>query len=388
MKTTVFYLLPTLDYGGATRIALSFASRASGYGFVLKFGLISPGPFAQTLPKHVDIVGLKGNEKLYDMLPRPLKFLIILTRLIRVLEVEQPDVVIADVTVMGGLAVLAAIMLRKPFILLLRMGNLKSRSLKTQHKLASFFEYFIVKFLFPGADYIIVPTKSVREDLIKHFKIPSSKIVVIPNPLELEEIALQASKAESDGETKPQQPTFVYIGRLSKRKGVNYLLEAFASIAKIENVQLQIIGDGPERKALENMAERLGIKDKVHFCGSKKNPFCYLQRAVACVHPALWDGFGYVVAEAMACGVPPVVFANSGGPSEIVENGKNGIIVSQGSVQELAEAMLALLKNKELRVRLSVGASNKAKEWSADVVVRKYAEFIQSAMKFQRRRQR
>lgn len=142
---------------------------------------------------------------------------------------------------------------------------------------------------------------------------------------------------------RPTPGEFVAVAMLDKVKGVDVLLEAVAlAVPRLEELHVTIIGDGPERAALEAQAAELGISQTVRFAGAleRAEVVAHLHRAVALVSPSRLETFGLAVAEAMACG-KPVIATRSGGPQELVTP-DSGILVGVEAPDQLADAMVAM----------------------------------------------
>jgi glycosyltransferase involved in cell wall biosynthesis len=146
-------------------------------------------------------------------------------------------------------------------------------------------------------------------------------------------------------------PTVVYAGRLVREKGVDILLRAFAKInGKLPSARLLIAGDGPKRNELKHLIADLNIASKTTLCGhlSQTELDNILSRAWVQAVPSVWaEPFGITVVEAMMRGTA-VVASDSGGPREIIENGKSGFLVPTGDVDALAEKLLLLLSDRNL----------------------------------------
>lgn len=146
-------------------------------------------------------------------------------------------------------------------------------------------------------------------------------------------------------------PAVAFAGRLVREKGVDVLLRAFARVvAEIPTARLLLAGDGPERKRLTKLTAELGLSATVSMLGHLSREQLERARAgawVQCV-PSRWaEPFGMVAAEAMMRGTA-VVASRCGGLTEIVQDGRTGILVPPGDAEALAEALLRLLGNREL----------------------------------------
>jgi glycosyltransferase involved in cell wall biosynthesis len=162
-------------------------------------------------------------------------------------------------------------------------------------------------------------------------------------------------------------PILLTVCRLVERKGIRYLIDALPSIRKeFPNVQLVIIGDGPETNILMSQAKKLGVMDSTVFCRTVQDddlPYFY---AIADVFilPAIIDskgdteGLGVVMLEAMASGVP-VIASRVGGIPEALNYGKAGILIEQKNPKQIKETVISLLNDDGLRTSLI----KKGREW-------------------------
>lgn len=150
-------------------------------------------------------------------------------------------------------------------------------------------------------------------------------------------------------------PMIAYAGRLVREKGVDVLIRAFASLATSHaGAGLMIIGDGPERAALEQLAGELGVGRRTTFYGflPQAEAERHLDQAWAQVVPSLWaEPFGLVAAEGLMRGTA-VVASATGGLAEIVQHGKTGWLVPPGRVGPLCQALNTLITQPELTERL------------------------------------
>lgn len=147
------------------------------------------------------------------------------------------------------------------------------------------------------------------------------------------------------------QKRLLYIGRLSAAKGVPILLQAIASITtKHPEIILTIVGDGPDRQALENQADQLGVTCNLKFVGyQSQDAVCqYLQTCDIFVLPSFAEGLPVVLMEAMATGIPVIATAIAA-ISELVEDGVNGSLIPPGAVEPLAQKLDQLLSHTQLR---------------------------------------
>lgn len=156
-----------------------------------------------------------------------------------------------------------------------------------------------------------------------------------------------------------QHPVILFCGRLDIEKGVDRLLRAFAQVSNASgDVTLRIAGQGPERARLESLARELGIEQRVAFLGWVDSPEIEkeLSSAWALVAPSLWaEPLGLVALEAIFRGVP-VIASAVGGFSETVEHGVSGLLVPNGDVSALAEALSSVVSRRQFADGISADA--------------------------------
>jgi glycosyltransferase involved in cell wall biosynthesis len=123
---------------------------------------------------------------------------------------------------------------------------------------------------------------------------------------------------------------------MSLEKGFEDVIKAF-SYVKSPNIHLTMIGEGILRPSLERLSLDLDLSNKITFLGFQKNPYKYMSKAKCLVLTSHYEGFPNVVLEANACGIPVIAFNSPGGVSEIIDNGKNGWLIENRSLTDLAK---------------------------------------------------
>jgi len=191
-------------------------------------------------------------------------------------------------------------------------------------------------------------SESTREDLVSR-GVARERICVSVCGLDHE-------RYHPGGEKTPH-PSVLYVGRLRKYKGVDALLDAFARVrARLPEARLTVLGDGPHRSALVARAKKLGLGDSVVFTGfvPAAEKVKQLQSSWVSALPSPKEGWGLTVVESNACGTP-VVASRSPGLVDSVKDGESGLLVPHGDHVALADAILSLLTDEELRQRLGRG---------------------------------
>nr|WP_234781962.1 glycosyltransferase family 4 protein [Sinorhizobium saheli] len=174
------------------------------------------------------------------------------------------------------------------------------------------------------------------------------------------------------------------VGRLTHQKGFDLLIEAFARIsARHPEWKLVIWGEGEARKSLEALRNAFGLEGKVEMPGVTERPGMWVETADVFVLSSRYEGWGIVLLEAMAAGLPVVSFACEWGPSDMVENGEDGILVPGNDVEALAEALSSVLGNAPLRKRLAASAAASAKKYAPERILSQWDAVAASALERQ-----
>jgi len=163
-------------------------------------------------------------------------------------------------------------------------------------------------------------------------------------------------------------PRLVHLGRLRRYKGVDLVLRAMTRIrAELPDATLDVVGDGPERPALEALAARLGLAEAVRFRGHMPlaDMVDLLYRCRLFLNASPKEGWGLTVVEAGACGLPTVA-ADSPGLRDSVRDGETGVLVPYGDVPAMAGAAVALLRDEERRRAMGEAAARRARGFSWD----------------------
>lgn len=202
----------------------------------------------------------------------------------------------------------------------------------------------IVRACFPLADAVVAVSRSIADGLIE-LGIPRELVHVIANPVTEDDMATAALGAPSHPwlDIPLVEPVLVWAGRLNPEKCVDVLLRAFAAVTTRRRARLVVVGDGPDRGSLEELATGLGIQDGVSFTGQVPDARPYLARASVVVLCSRLEGLPTVLIEALALGRQVVSTDCATGPEEILDGGRLGRLVPVGDVVALANAIGAAI---------------------------------------------
>jgi glycosyltransferase involved in cell wall biosynthesis len=216
------------------------------------------------------------------------------------------------------------------------------------------------------ARHVIVPSRYLAE-IALGWGLDPERVVVVPNPAPVLAV-----------EEAPERRGLVFAGRITRQKALDTALEA---VARVPNVDLLVLGDGPDRERLERHATELGLNGRVRFAGPV--PRAEVLRAFAAAEALVlssdWENFPHTAVEALALGTPLIATAVGGVP-EIVEDGVNGLLVPPGSADALAEAIGRFTASAELRARLAAAARPSVEHLSAPLVYGRIEELLHAAV--------
>lgn len=193
------------------------------------------------------------------------------------------------------------------------------------------------------------------------------KATVIPNP-----ISITATNISTCTNKR-----IISVGRLSEQKGFDMLIEAWEIVARRHtDWTLEIYGEGELKKELEGLISQKNLNATLHLCGKSKDIAEKYAESSIYVMSSRFEGFGLVLVEAMSSSLPCVSFDCPHGPAEIIEYGVNGILVENGNIEKLAEAMEELIDNDEKRIAMGRNAHQSVQKYSPDNIMSMWVELF------------
>ena len=242
-------------------------------------------------------------------------------------------------------------------------------------KIACLAEQSIPRF-YRGVPFIAV-SESTKEDLVD-LGVQRDMIRVVHN-------GIDHDLYKPDWSSKTPYPHVLYLGRIKRYKNIDHVLKAVKLVAEtIPDVKLSIAGRGDKNveEDVKSTIKELGLESNVRFYGEvdEAEKVRLLQQCWVYVSASRKEGWGITVIEAAACGTPTVAY-NVAGIRDAVVNGETGLLAPYGNIKTLAESIISLLKNTELRKKLSERAAEKSKEFSWDKTAKETLEILKDALK-------
>lgn len=372
IRPKIWFFSSALQLGGAESHLVRLANAISGQFDVTVIPNIAGGSYEKLLLESVNILPLFktscGSSSL-DMLRsvRPLRHL---------LQTRQCDLICA-VQSHAGLTMMRAVSglesTLSPVTVVCPQLPI-NREMEALPSILHSIYANLIRRCFSRAASVIALSQGVRTELVNRGIVTADKVIVIPNACIDPRLAswIEQPAPSNFPHIPPSTHLIVACGRLVRQKGFDVLIRALAKLP--ESVYLVVLGEGPDRYFLHNLASKLGVSGRVSLIGHVENPFACIGKASLFVLSSRFEGFGNVLVEAMACGTPVLSTACDYGPREIITDGQDGVLVSPDNPQELASAIERLLGSPETRRALAMKAKARAERFSAERVGGAYAE--------------
>ena len=277
-------------------------------------------------------------------------------------ENNKPNVIISFITLTNLLTIIIAKILKIKIIVSEHNSHLQIQNPKYLTK-------FTWNYLYRLADYVTVLT---RYD-IDFYKKRSANVIVMPNPCTFKPIITNHHLREK---------SIIAVGSLNRyhHKGFDNLIKLIAPVL-IENPAwtLKIIGDGEKGlKHLRLLAEDNGIKDRIEFTGFRNNVNEYMHAASIFVLPSRFEGLPMVLLEAMSQGMTCIAYDCKTGPSDIINHNHNGILIKDQDTSEMSKKLTKLIRNPELRTKLSNNAIKSLENFSVQTISDKWENLLKN----------
>jgi len=367
MKILLF--ITSLNGGGAQRIVQLLSRQMTSLGHEITVASLDHGPPVYRFSKKATIVHFRTgvlNQGFLKILCLPLQAVELVIRIRQL----KPDATISFLVRANLVNALSKFLMGQRKIIIshrnITQGLYGNAGLKGRIML------WLIEKLYPRADRIIAISKDVKTSL-ERVGVDPSKMEVIHNFIDSRVI---------DGSKGPAlpvslgKPVIISVGRLVEQKDFSSLLRAFAIVRSTLDARLVIIGEGPLRQQLERLAGQLKVAGDVLFTGWLANPFGVIRQGSVFVLCSRYEGFGNVIVEAMACGLPIICTNSPGGPAEILGNGAFGKLVGCGEVHEIADSIMGVLMDPGVQQKMRRLSLLRANAYRIENLAPRYLEGI------------
>jgi glycosyltransferase involved in cell wall biosynthesis len=364
-RRTVCFVVPSLDGGGAERVAVSVLNALDPQRWDRSLYLFEPrGPYLADVSPSIRVESGRAASRVGRW--REIR---------RFFRSRRPDLVVAFLSYFSVLTAARAAGARSRIVF--AVGTPVSAFLAdadyrwSRPWMRRMFATSMRRAL-SAADLIVATSSGVADDLVRTYGARSARVSVVPNPVDLEAIARSAEEPLDDAiAARWRRPVVVAAGRLAEAKNYPLLIAAFAKLRETVPASLFILGGGEQESALRDDIRARGLDAVVHLVGFQRNPWKFIARADVFALTSRYEGFGNVLVESMACGVP-VVATSSPGTRDIVSDGVDGILVQRHDASEVAAAIARVLSDPPFHARLAAAAKGKANAYETRAVAGAY----------------
>ena len=333
-------LMPSGGSGGVQRVMTNLANGLSSLGHDVHI-IFADG--SKRLP------GISGKVELIDLKMRrfygDINVMVSERKIRKVLKSNMYTSLLTAPGFSGQVGIVASRGLHINVVVMVDNKISLLKDLSYKHRLA----YATAVQMYGKASAVVAAHDAALSDLQKCLSGDvNAKLVRIYHPIVPDDIESREEE-EPDYPWDCSIPVVIAAGRLVEEKDFKTLMEAFAILRRERPCRLVILGEGPLRGELENFAIKLNIDEYVSMPGSVKNVYKYFSRSNVFVLSSKREAFGNVLVEALACGVPCIATrCESGGPQEILQDGRYGRLINVGDVSTMAEAMAEALDNPKV----------------------------------------
>jgi glycosyltransferase involved in cell wall biosynthesis len=369
--------------GGAERAVAAAATRLVNAGRDVRVLCLEEGPPAESLSLPFAVHRLSGSGSAGSPAVKLLALPVLAVRLARYVSREHAGVVMSHLFRANFVNVLARSLARSRHRVILvnhtRLGRLAKEGLQGA------INWTLSRWLYPKADLVASVSTGASNECARLLGLPDGKSITLHDPIE--------TPAPQPPGSAPPVDAIVGVGRLVGLKRFEDLIDAFALIGPdYPRLELRLVGNGPERLALERRAAACGAGDRIRFFGRIADPRPVVAGCAVFVSASETEGFGMAIVEALALGVPVVASDCAFGPREIlapgtdpmrllpagagIEVARHGILYPVGSVERLAQALRTLLDSRDMRNTFAERGPGRAADFSADNATAEYERLL------------
>ncbi|HUP59833.1 MAG TPA: glycosyltransferase [Thermoanaerobaculia bacterium] len=375
----IVFVINSLEGGGAERVVSTLAFYLGSRGHDLSILTLHPPNAAYPLPAEMEVRKLSSGR--FAVGPgKVLAIPLLAAELRRELKRRLPEVVVSFLVRANLVHVVSALGDHSfPVVL---SERIQTTEYYRGGSLVNFMMRRLVDAMYPRADAVIAISGAVKQSLVT-LNVPPEKVRVIHNPIDASNIVPRTGRSPRLDEGIVH---LVSLGRFVGFKDQKTIIRALAAVHRRGlQARLTMIGDGPLRRDLEAAARALHVEQSVEFTGWIAEPHALVATADIFLFSSLYEAFGNVITEALACGVPIVSSDCSGGPQEILDRGQYGLLFPIGDSEAMADRIVQLVRDAALYERLQKKGLQRAAQFEVTAIGEQYLEAFREAIEQHRR---
>ncbi len=361
----ILMVLSHLQIGGAEKQTINLARRLVEKNMrPALFVFRKHGHMVKEIPEGVDLFfpGFCAFS--------PFKTLIKIFFLIKVLRKVKPDVLYTRIE--HASVAIAGKIVGIPTVIVIVNHPRKRDSTGIRKKKDNLISFLWLRLSVKLATHMVTNSQGLALECERLLKL-KSKPTVVYNGLETTLIKKKSIKETQNEWIKMQTvPLVVSVTRLANHKGLETLIDAFAILNKKMKAHLLIVGDGKMKKKLLEKVRVLRLENEISFAGWKLNPYPLMVAADLYVSPSTREGFSNSLLEAQLLGIPTISTNHKFGANEIIEDGKNGLLVPVDDAETMAKTIEQVLKDKDLQKSMSLNAMEKVQSFTVEKMTSDY----------------
>lgn len=363
-KKKILILLPDLKGGGAEKLHVNLANYWTLKGYQVKFILLeNRGIFKKLLHRKIEIIDLKISRmrKIFFKLPK-------------IINNEKPQILLIAMWPLTSFSIISLFFIKKKFKIFISDHVNLSKSIKYELKIYEIIPKILMHLTYRFADGIIAVSKGVKNNLVKLSGLKPNKIKVIYNPviIDMSKNLINSNLNIFNLWQGNYEYRILSVGTLKFQKNHEALIKAFAMIPSDYSIKLIILGDGPLKEQLKQLIKELNQDHRIELKGFNIETENYYSTATTFVLTSRWEGFANVLVEALKYNLPIISTDCDYGPSEILENGKYGILIPTEDYLEINKELLRVI-NDNLKFE---NGNLRSLDFKVDKIGNQYLEYF------------
>ncbi len=343
----IIFVIQTLRLGGAERVVSFLSQEFQKSGFEV-FIILFDKKISYEYGGEIIALDLKASK---DIFKKGINFVKRVKRLKEIFKDKKPNYIFSFVESCNFVSILSGF----EVVVSIRNNPLKKHS---------FWQRFLIKRLyrFKNVKKIVTVSNEIEKILNHQFGLTNTK--TIQNPVVFKEQSLK----------KEDKNYILAVGRLHKQKNFQMLIKAYSQTKVKDVAKLLIVGEGEQKKELQNLIDELNLNDRVILVGAQKDVDIYYSLATIFVLSSLYEGFPNVLIEALSFNLPVISTNCLSGPSEIITHEKNGLLVKNNDQKELSLALDRLYFDKDLQKRFRENAKKSIQHLEIKEIARRWLD--------------